>query len=1468
VGNDFTQAVVLTIFSDTSTLPRREQALNMANKVTYRQQYTRCGKQRCRKCQEGNGHGPYWYAYWSENGRTLSKYIGIRLPGDTRGVRQAQTLEPGSSSAGREISTTPDKGRATVTGEKEISAPHSQQETQVLRIYLLGQFHIERKVGDEWYMVENRVWRRRRARALLGCLLSSPRRRMGREQIMEALWPNLDTDTAANRLNGAVHELRQILEPGLTRPAASRMLRLDRDVLELADRSIIWVDAEAFEQLINEANTTPCSEQVEQLLEKAETLYGGDYLPEELYSEWSASRREAIRRAHTNLLFRLSELREQRGAFTSAIEPLDRLLGSDPVNETAVRRIMVLLTRLDRRGEALHVYKRLVSALQRDYETEPLPETRELYEAVKKGDLSTSLRTGTTIGTPTDSTFASLEPVPTEAPEVVFPRPVFQSSRHNQSPLVGRRRELDTMRQLMLSIEGIAESTPGKQANNHVQPVQPHLPHFLLLTGEPGIGKTRLAEELSLEVNARNWAVVWSRSYEQESTLPYRPWTELLRTLVHDVPPEHLLAVLKQYVPGFDETSTARFERLIALLPELARHDGSSSLRSSPSLPPEQERLHLWEITSGLLSALSQKTPLLLVLDDLHWSDESSIDLLAYIARHLQGQRVLLVATYRDTEPTSSARLRALINDLRREQAILTLAVQPLTSTQIGSLVSYLPQEIVRSIQTQAGGNPFFAEELARCSLPEGEFTEAIAREGATDGSSESEQEVGYNLAPVEPDKGSSVPEAIAAVLERRLGGLSGKCQSLLSKAAILGGSFELHHLLAMTNEYDEDSLLDLLEEALRAGLLSEEGSGERITYHFWHPLIVSHLYERLSAARHAQLHRRAANMLEQFYTKQGHEGAAAATILYHLSKAGNDPARLAHYAELAANQAYAVAAYTEAKQYYLQAIQVMSHALKNNVDRLHLARLQERVCECCMVLGDYVEARQLYEQILELRGSIESSPEEIQIQALIWREIGRTWSATGEYKLAYECFAQGRQVLSRAGITTGPAWACMLMQHGAVCCLQGSYEEARNYIYEGLEILERAMKDMQRPITTDFQTHTEQAILGDPLELGRAHELLGVVAASVGQIAEALKHLYTALDIFERHDLVIAMAKVCGNLGAVYAMKAENSQARLYMRRSLELTERMGDLPNMAFVTGNLGEMANRCGDLQEAEEWFKRSLAISEQINDREHSSWCNVALGAVRQEQGKFREAAVNLRRALALGRAMKNPRCIGSALIAMADLRISEATAIGAQLLPPVALEEGQQGVYLSRQNVIVTTTNPSSPMVHCQRLLLRARATLQRALVIEGLETEILIEGRSLLATTYFLLGELETAQAQTLQTMQEAKEYEITRILARSYRLLGRIMAIQGEYEQAATSFEQALHIFHENEMRLDYARTLHSYGLSLLQRNNSREPDYQRGITCLQEARDIFTTCHAAIDLEWVSFQLAGYETRQASLF
>jgi predicted ATPase/DNA-binding SARP family transcriptional activator len=1473
----------------------------MNGKVTYRQQYTRCGKERCRKCKEGNGHGPYWYAYWSENGRTVSKYIGIHLPSSVS-VELTQRALSGTEMKTRDAppDTVAIVAETAVSPSKQSAAQFPQNvpfqlESQGLRIYTLGQLRIERFHNQVWSPIANRVWQRRRTRVLLGCLLSNPGRRLGREQVMEALWPDLDIETAANRLNGAVHELRQILEPGIGRPASSQMLRLERDILVLADRANIWVDAEAFEQLINESHQIGTqnlrgaeASRLERLLGEANALYNGDYLLEELYAEWAAPRREALKRHWIGLQLCLSELWEAQGKTVNAMAPLHRLLAADPTNETAVQRLMLLLTLLDRRGEALNAYDQLAMRLRQTYESEPLPETSALYEKLRQGQdiKSLALRPSITIVQKSEETAASIEE-PTGLPEeqgaekhtdeppfAALARDTFeltpaaliaakQFGRANQSPLVGREQEMYTLRQMLLSLEQHADQRSGPATTNGPTAMGAKSAlHIALLTGEAGIGKTRLAEELSHEAVARGWAVAWSRAYEQEGTIPYRPWIEVLRVLLPLLPIKKMVAAAQSRGQG--ESYTAPYtptalEKLSALLPEL-RGLLPPGGREYPPLPPEQERLHLWEATLEMLSTLSQSLPLLLVLDDLHWTDDSSRELLAYLLRHLRDQRVLLIGTCRDLELAPNDSLRTLIADLRREQAVLTVAVQPLSVSQIGSLIAHLPENVVQHIQTQAGGNPFFAEEMARVSET------SFAAPSLT--TAESQQDAYTRSLTI-----SSLPEGIAAVLERRLGKLSDECLALLSKAAVLGGAFELGPLLSMAGEHTEDTLLDLLEEALRAGLLTEEGAGTRITYHFWHPLIVSHLYDRLSAARRAQMHRRAAKALLE--TNPGREKEVAAAVTHHLSKGGGEPAQIAYYAELAANQAYSLAAYAEARQYYLLTMQTFTGdasptnaretlstpdkaARSASADPLHLAHLLELVCECDIVQGDFEEARTFYERILDLRNqragtlSAREQQQEAQFQAMIWREIGRTWSWNGNYEQAHQCYQYGKQVLQEAGITSGTAWACVSLEYGRIRVLEGNYDEARRYILESLAMLEKAIEERKNASLDEqqenrgngqlpphsLQTQIERVIAGDPLETGRARELLGLIAANIGQYAEALQYLHEALEIFKQHDLVAAMVKVCGNLGAVYLTRAENALAQPYMRQALELAERIGNLPMIAFVTGNLGEMETRRGNLLQAREWFRTSLQVAERTNEPEHICWCCVALAGTLQDLGQFEEAAVSIRRALTTSRAMRTAKNIGGALVALGDFRITQAIIAGRI-----------QGANIDQEPAQLSTNG--------KRLLLRARSTLRRALSTEGLEVEAAVEGRLLLASAYYMLGDQTTAQHLAQQTLTDAATYELTRLHARALRLLGRILAAQRQYEQADGYFEEALSVFRQHEMHLDYARALHGYAMAMLARAAPDSCLRQKGLEALREARNIFAECHALADLRWIEQEL-----------
>src|SRR6266568_6986701 len=203
----------------------------MDDKVTYRQQINYCGKPRCRKCQEGIGHGPYWYAYQTTNGRTTRTYIGKSLPPE---VQATMDITPSTD-------VTPPSGHADFSSVQ-------------LRIFTLGHFQIERRVGQQWQAVNDTTWlRRSRVRAFLALLLCSPGRAINRTMALEMLWPRKDEEAANHELNATLQSLRKILRIPRENQSQAMLLRSDGDMLVLADQQTIWLDADAFTSLADQA---------------------------------------------------------------------------------------------------------------------------------------------------------------------------------------------------------------------------------------------------------------------------------------------------------------------------------------------------------------------------------------------------------------------------------------------------------------------------------------------------------------------------------------------------------------------------------------------------------------------------------------------------------------------------------------------------------------------------------------------------------------------------------------------------------------------------------------------------------------------------------------------------------------------------------------------------------------------------------------------------------------------------------------------------------------------------------------------------------------------------------------------------------------------------------------------------------------------------------------------------------------
>src|SRR5581483_7795485 len=324
------------------------------NTITYRQQHSFCSKPGCRKCRDGIGHGPYWYAYQVVQGRTVRTYIGKTLPD---GVQVEQAIH---------VSHTPPDG--------------PQPDASVFRLITLGQLRLESRGADEnWQAITEGGWRLPQARALLVCLVCAPDRRLSQQQACELLWPALDTKSSAQNLRRACTALGQL--PGQI------FNKYTGNLLVLADQTRLQVDCEAFEDLLTRARELPAGRSSERiaLLEQTTRLYGGDFFPEERATQWAQARRQELHRQWISAVLELVDLYldEQRPA--AAIDLLDRLIAAEPFNEAAVQRLMFLLARQQRRVEAVQAYQRLARLLSTTHQAAPSPETHSLFSAIQQG---------------------------------------------------------------------------------------------------------------------------------------------------------------------------------------------------------------------------------------------------------------------------------------------------------------------------------------------------------------------------------------------------------------------------------------------------------------------------------------------------------------------------------------------------------------------------------------------------------------------------------------------------------------------------------------------------------------------------------------------------------------------------------------------------------------------------------------------------------------------------------------------------------------------------------------------------------------------------------------------------------------------------------------------------------------------------------------------------------------------------
>lgn len=877
-----------------------------------------------------------------------------------------------------------------------------------LHVRCLGRLSLSCREAPELAASELPLPATLKAQSLLAYLVVHRYRAHSRDHLAELFWGDRPEHNARRSLATALWQIRRCL------PADDTILADSTDV-QVNPRTGFWLDAAEFEKLAR-TRTPPAPVST---LQQAVESYGGAFL-DGFYDDWVLSERYRLESLYCEALSGLMAAQEALGEHAAALAVAQRLLEQDPLREDAHRAIMRAYCRLGQRNAALAQYARCRQTLEAELGVPPMAETRALRQAILDGSLACA--TETAVAVP-------------EAPQR------RERARHpldaaGQIPLVGRERELAFL------ADGWQAALAGQC-------------HLLLISGEAGVGKTRLAQEFADQQRWQRVRVLQGRCYEFERLLPYQPVAEALRSLPPDAAatataalPEWVAVQVGRLAPELMGTSPPAPllpgegrtppPSLAGLLASRAAGKGAGGLGQDEA----QERL--FEAISRFLAQLAEQTPLLLILEDLHWAADSTLQLLHHLARSIVAQSFLIVGTLRSEAILPAHPLATLGRRLERDGLARRLWLSPLSAAAVAELIEQMSGQgevaapLAEHLHRETEGNPFYLIETVKALFEQGAIRVEAGKWRAD------YTALGRGRLPLP----ASVSETIAA----RVGRLSQATQDAVQVAAVAGREFDFDLLNGAWGKGDEATLA-ALDDLLRHRLITEAASGA--DYAFTHHKIQEVVYAGLPRHRRLRLHGQVGLALERGLG--GAAGARAAELAHHFEQARQADGELTDkaiaYLLQASQQALRQSAGQEAIAYVRRGLAIVQALPKTAAHLRQEIDLQVALALPTTMVHGYgsPEARCVYEearQLCQQRGDA---------QALFTTLVGlaRNYAMAGDLATAVEL---GEQLVTSAEAARRAGWlveACRV--NGGVLFGQGRLQEARAVLERGLALYDPA---------------------------------------------------------------------------------------------------------------------------------------------------------------------------------------------------------------------------------------------------------------------------------------------------------------------------------------------------------------------------------------------------------------------------
>jgi len=729
----------------------------------------------------------------------------------------------------------------------------------------------------------------------------------------------------------------------------------------------------------------------------------------------------------------------------------------------------------------------------------------------------------------------------------------------------------------------------------------------VFLRGEAGIGKTRLARELGAYARLRGMQVLYGRCpalFRMDGVPPYVLWKEVVKDYLEVCTREQLYRVIGFY-PG----------EVSELVPELKQKFGV--FPQSLPISPEHGRDRLFEAVSQFVTNISKEAPLLVVLDDLQWTDPSSLLLLHYLARGVSKEPLLLFGAYRDTDVDEMHPLSPVLTELNRERLLRSVQLKRMSLDDVSEMIRRIleqddvPRDFCELVYEKTRGNPFFVEEVIK-SLKE---EEVIYRE-----------EDKWKIKEVSRIE---FPKTVKSVIKTRISRLDDECQNALTMASFVGNDFSFEALCGVTG-FEEDKTLEVMERMLKTGLVKERVIRGEDVYSFADIVIRDVVHEEVSHLRHKKLHGAVGCALEKTYAKKIDEHLGELAL--HFLESGDKEKALDYFLK-AGDKAAKIYANSEAASYFQSALKLLE---EKEGEFREKGSVLERLGDIKKIVGEYDACMKYWNEALllwkQLHEKENVSRLHRKIANVLWEEIGDNEKAKGHHDEALKILEAEPESVELAGLYEDMAHMYYRI---------GDMTKALSWAAKALELAKKL--NAYEVIASSYASMGTIFGYTEPKKAIECYARALKIALDNGYMETALR-IYNNLAatlpaeeyerILECCEKGFELAKKVGDinyqsfigthLALRYVWMGNMNKAVSLVEESVALDRKAGNMPNLSFSMIGLGYAHQVLGEWDESEQCYKEALSISQRLNAFESIAMGYWGLGWLHFDRGEYAKA----------------------------------------------------------------------------------------------------------------------------------------------------------------------------------------------------------------------------------------------------